>query len=395
MKAVIGAGFGDEGKGLMTDYLASQLEHGIVVRFNGGAQAGHTVVTPDGKRHVFGHVGAGTFAGLPTYLSRFFVANPMLFRKELASLQACCSLPTVYLDPRCPVTTPYDMIVNQVVELARGDARHGSCGVGFNETVTRTQVGPALFAADLADAAVVLSTLRRIRDEYVPHRLRQLGVNSVPGAYARLLRDDGICERYLEDVRVLLGATAIADHRIFSSFEAVIFEGAQGLFLDETHRFFPYVTRSRTGLHNVVRLLGEAGLDGLRLEVVYVTRTYLTRHGPGPFPTETGDRPYPGVEDLTNLPNPYQGVLRFGLLDLDAMTDAVRADLRFAQGLDLSVRIAITCLDQVGGPVRYVAGGREAASPADDFVLKVLDSVGVGGAYLGWGPTRCHVSVYR
>ncbi|MBC7293790.1 MAG: adenylosuccinate synthetase, partial [Thermoleophilia bacterium] len=292
-KVVIGAGFGDEGKGLITDYLASQQERGIVVRFNGGAQAGHTVVTPDGKRHVFGHVGAGSFAGLPTYLSRFFVANPMLFRKELASLQACCPLPTVYLDPRCPVTTPYDMIVNQVVELARGDSRHGSCGVGFNETVTRTLSGPALFVSDLADTELVFSILRQIRDEYVPHRLRKLGVNSVPETYARLLRGDDICERYLEDVRVLLSATAIADHRIFSSFEAVIFEGAQGLFLDETHRFFPYVTRSRTGLHNVVRLLGEAGLDGLRLEVVYVTRTYLTRHGPGPCPTETGDRPYP------------------------------------------------------------------------------------------------------
>lgn len=69
---VIGSSFRDEGKGLMTDYYASQNPDAVIVRYNGGAQAGHTVTTPDGKRHVFSHFSSGSFAGNPTYLSHFF-----------------------------------------------------------------------------------------------------------------------------------------------------------------------------------------------------------------------------------------------------------------------------------------------------------------------------------
>lgn len=81
-RVVIGSSFGDCGKGLVTDYLCSQGA-GIVVRFNGGANAGHTVVTPDGQRHVFSHFGSGTLLGVPTFLSSFFVCNPIQFAKEL------------------------------------------------------------------------------------------------------------------------------------------------------------------------------------------------------------------------------------------------------------------------------------------------------------------------
>ena len=79
---VIGANYGDEGKGLMTDYLADKYQAEVVVRFNGGAQAGHTVVTPAGQRHVFSHFGSATLSGSRTFLSKHFVANPILFLKE-------------------------------------------------------------------------------------------------------------------------------------------------------------------------------------------------------------------------------------------------------------------------------------------------------------------------
>lgn len=85
-RVVIGANFGDEGKGLVTDWLCAQGA-GVVVRFNGGAQAGHTVETPEG-RHVFHHLGSGTFCNVPTYLSQYFICNPILFLHELERLQA-------------------------------------------------------------------------------------------------------------------------------------------------------------------------------------------------------------------------------------------------------------------------------------------------------------------
>ncbi len=138
-RVVIGAQFGDEGKGRVTDHYAAEVGgDGIVIRFNGGAQAGHTVVTPDGLRHVFSHVGSGAFAGAATFLSRFFVSNPILFLKEMAILAAKGVELRIYVDPHGPVTTPYDMMINQIVERERGGNRHGSCGVGFGETIERS-----------------------------------------------------------------------------------------------------------------------------------------------------------------------------------------------------------------------------------------------------------------
>src|SRR5471032_1189579 len=80
--AVIGAGYGDEGKGLLVDALAAAGETAIVCRSNGGAQAGHTVTLADGRRHVFHHLGSGALAGAATHLSRFFVHHPMLLQEE-------------------------------------------------------------------------------------------------------------------------------------------------------------------------------------------------------------------------------------------------------------------------------------------------------------------------
>src|SRR5262249_48902654 len=95
-------------------------------------------------------------------------------------------------------------------------------------------------------------------------------------------------------------------------FDNIVFEGAQGLLLDEYHRFFPHVTRSRTGLANVVDLCQAMG-DIDRLDVYYVIRPYMTRHGEGPFPSYDPDMSFP---DPTNHPNPWQGTLRFGALDV-------------------------------------------------------------------------------
>src|SRR5262249_552775 len=84
--AVIGANFGDEGKGLAVDAIVALDPDAAVIRFNGGAQAGHTVVAEDGRRHVFSHFGAGTLRGAATFLSRFFVVQPSIFAREPSNL---------------------------------------------------------------------------------------------------------------------------------------------------------------------------------------------------------------------------------------------------------------------------------------------------------------------
>ncbi len=385
--AVIGAHFGDEGKGVLTDALvASQEVPPLVVRFNGGAQAGHTVVTPEGRRHVFGHLGSGTLAGAPTLLSRFFVSNPMLLAKEwedLADLD-----PVVFADPKGLVTTPWDMLVNQALERARGAHRHGSCGVGFNETITRSE-DPAfcLRVEDLAQAALLEEKLEGIRDIYLPRRLETLGL--VPDAtFQSLLASPELRADYLRACASFTRRVQVRpEAELLAQAQDLVFEGAQGLLLDECHPWFPHVTRSRTGLPNVLALAREAGLD--HLDVVYVSRWYLTRHGAGPFPSELPGKPSPAIQDPTNQPNDWQGTLRFGLLDLDLLRSTIHADLAAAQDFPVAAHLALTCLDQAGPRLPILeAPGQHRNVPTSAFPSFAAEALELPLAYVGSGAVR-------
>jgi len=394
IKAVIGANFGDEGKGLMTDYLAYQCKDGVVVRFNGGAQAGHTVTTPEGLRHVFGHVGAGTLVGLPTYLSRFFVVNPMLYIKEIAALKGLGVTPQVYMDKACMITTPYDIMLNQIAEISRGTQKHGSCGVGFNETITRCLYADdyAIQVADLADELLLMEKLYAIRDDYMPLRLKALGIQTVPERYEALLRIDGIIKAFMADARFMLEAVAVTDLNVLSPYGSILFEGAQGLLLDQDHPFFPHVTRSSTGMKNVAELLSEMGYHNEDTGVIYITRAYMTRHGAGPFPTELPEKPYPRIEDRTNVPNPYQDALRYGLLDLSALADTISKDLKHTGKLkQCRVKLAITCLDQLEDKIDYFYHGKRMQETIDAFIESTFKALGLKDGYLSYGPTRATV----
>ncbi len=383
-QAVIGACWGDEGKGLLTDALARPDT--LVVRFNGGAQAGHTVVAPDGRRHVFHGVGSGTFRGAATFLSRFHVHNPLLHGEEVAQLRRLGLALRVIADPRGMVTTPWDMMLNQMAEETRGAERHGSCGMGLNETVTRTQAGFALTAGQLGDAAALREVLHGIRARWVPQRLDALGLRPSPDWLARL-DSAGVWDAFMDAARAFAAEVPRATNAIAAHSGPVLFEGAQGLLLDAEHRWFPHVTRSRTGLTNVATLAQEAGIGAL--DVTYVTRAYATRHGAGPFPREV-DASYP---DVTNVPNPWQGTLRFGELDLDLLHEAVAADMA-ASLLPVSHRLAVTCLDQVGEQVGFWQGGSSrTAAPA--AMLDTAQALLGGGLIASYGPTRDTLGVGR
>ncbi|CDH44077.1 adenylosuccinate synthetase, partial [Candidatus Contendibacter odensensis] len=388
-QVVIGAQFGDEGKGRMTAaYAAAVGCDGIVVRFNGGAQAGHTVVTPEGRRHVFSHIGSGTFAGAATFLSRFFVSHPLLFLKEWEVLAAQGVRPVVYVDPDSPVTTPYDMMINQIIEQERGAARHGSCGLGFGETLERNLISDyALTVGDLADAAALTLRLEAIRRCYAPARLARLGFEAAAAQNRTLLQSDAILKHFVADGRRFLDSVTVMDAKAAISGRSLLFEGAQGLLLDQERGCFPYVTRSHTGLRNVLTLAGEWGLEWI--EVTYVTRAYLTRHGAGPLLHELPDKPYPGVSDPTNLPNAYQGSLRFAWLDLDLLQRAIAADLADAAlspALTVHPRLAITCLDQIGDEkMRYYRSGRYHQTTIASGVAAVATAVGLHEVQLGFG----------
>lgn len=373
--AVIGSSFGDEGKGLMTDYFTRMFGGGgvLVARFNGGAQAGHTVVAGDGARHVFSHVGAGSLAGADTLLSRHFIANPIVFAREGEELERLGVRPRVTVDPRALLTTPYDMLINEMVETSRGAARHGSVGLGINETVTRSEAGGFRLTAGRAmhDRAAAARMLRSIRDTWVPRRVAALGIGAEYERRRGLIDCGELAENWLYVLDDFARHVQLRpDTEVLAEHETVVFEGAQGLALDQTRGLFPHVTRSNTGIRNVVEVMRE--LPPAELTVTYATRGYLTRHGAGPLSGELAEKPFPGVYDPTNVDHEFQGRLRYALLDLPALGRRVAQDfgdtapLRVNGGTRMGV--AVTCVDQLPEAARWRCGGRIVDGSPDDLV---------------------------
>ncbi len=155
---VVDLGFGDSGKGLLTDFLARRTGASVVVRYNGGAQAGHNVVTSDGRHHTFAQFGAGSFVpGVRTFLSRHVIVHPtaLLFEgRALEEKGVGDVFSRLRVSEAARVITPFHQAANRLRELARGEARHGSCGVGVGEIGhALTDVGGAdgVFQGHLAE----------------------------------------------------------------------------------------------------------------------------------------------------------------------------------------------------------------------------------------------------
>jgi adenylosuccinate synthase len=341
--SIIGSAYGDCGKGMLTDYYCSQLSDPIVVRFNGGAQAGHTVVTPEGQRHVFGHLGSGSFLGAPTYLAEQFIVNPIIFRKEFKKFQKEFGItPKVYVSPYCLVTTPYDMMINQITEEARGDCKHGSCGMGINETIERSNQFVNIQVQDLGWVAVITVNCMYIRDEWMSKRILQNGINDHKIKPEFL--SPNIVNKFMEDVKFFRENTTVASVDVLRE-KNLIFEGAQGLLLDQYHENFPHVTRSSTGIENVCQIAKKIGLK--EVEVTYATRWYVTRHGRGEMVYECPkDELSPFIEDKTNIFNVYQENLRFGYLDLNYLCKTIKHDMTKNDGVTIIPSLSVSCLDQ-------------------------------------------------
>jgi len=387
---VIGACYGDEGKGRTVDAIAHRLGPGtVVVRSNGGAQAGHTVVAPSGARHVFHQIGSGAFAGAATHFSRFMVSHPMMLAEEVAAVAALGGETRVTADPRGYVTTPWDMMVNQAAEMARGGGRHGSCGLGFGETVGRCEEsGFGLSVADLR-APGLRDRLVAIRDLWLPDRLAALGVGDAGAEFLAFSASEAVLDRYLEDCRLFMRLVTIRDDADLGRARHVIFEAAQGLMLDQSHRDFPHLTRSNTGIRNMLAIAAEAGIASL--DVCYATRCYITRHGRGPMADERDIAGYFTVDDPTNVPNAWQEAIRTGLLDIDTLALTIAGDAAFAagSGVALTRRLSVSCLDQaVAGVVTCLAGGEMVVVPSLAFPFWLGARVGAAGTTGRWSPGR-------
>jgi adenylosuccinate synthase len=342
---VVDLGYGDAGKGTVVDWLVTRAARDegrpvpAVVRFNGGAQAAHNVIRDDGRWHTFAQFGSGTFTpGTRTFLSRFMLVDPLALTAEaanLARLGVPDPLGLVTVDADALLTTPYHRAANRVREAARGDGRHGSCGMGIGETARYALEHPADAprAADMTSPRTMVRKLTLLCDRLVA----ELPGNSLASVDGTLPPPAELAAVYraVADRIYLVGDGYLS--RLLRE-GPVVFEGAQGVLLDEWRGFHPYTTWSTTTFANAAALLAEAGQTATRLGV---TRTYQTRHGPGPFPTEDAGLRLP---EPHNGNGRWQGPFRTGHLDAVALryAAAVAGAVAGAGGVDA---IALTHLD--------------------------------------------------
>lgn len=395
---VIGSLFGDEGKGRITDLLCAKHPSTINVRFNGGAQASHTVVTPEGKRHAFRHFGSGTFTKAPTYLSADFIVNIYAFSEERRKLTSEFGIqPIVYVNPNSVVTTIWDMYINQAIETVRGEERHGSCGMGINETMHRSKYEEyKITVMDLLYQEKLREKLERIQNEYVPMRLKNkyhVLIEELPEEYRALFENKENINMTIFYAQEFLENVQIMGDFILNKFENVVFEGAQGLMLDQgNEKFWPNVTTSNTGIKNVMQILNALKFNG-NLEIYYISRCYATRHGRGLFPTEVEGKLYKNIVDLTNVPNEFQEGLRFGILDIDLLKYGINRDLQNLK-FPAQINMVLTCFDQLDElGAKYIFEGKEENVSKKQFLTQVSSILkknidGLRNIYISKGAKR-------
>lgn len=357
--AVIGMNYGDEGKGHITNFFSD--ENALNIRFNGGAQAAHAVFLSDGRNHIFHHFGSGSLQGARTLLASHFIVNPIRFVDEYEALSQKTDLREVFIDPRCRVSTHYDMLINAFSSWYH--RKHDTCGIGINETIERNQFRQLrIRARDLVNKSEdqLKSILQTIENEYVPYRLDKLKLpKSMFRSYCskRIKNRKETMEAYLRTIKFVMAKSVVwpDDNLIYrfltrSPARHLVFEGAQGLLLDQ-HRteYMPYLTRSSTGIKNVFEVLGTMRTS-INLDVCLVTRTYLTRHGDGPLFNEFS-LPHAKITEPANPENPYQGKMRYGHLNKDWYNKALKElqhNNKYPKCIaKYEVGVAMTCMDHI------------------------------------------------
>ena len=333
---VVGAQWGDEGKGKIVDLLTQDAD--VVVRFQGGNNAGHTLVV-GGEKTVLHLIPAGILhPGKSCVIGNGVVADPSVLVMEIDRLKAKGGMRddaqlVISLDAH--VIMPWHKAIDIAREQAAGEGKIGTTGRGIGPTYEDKVARRGVRIRDLLDEA----RLARKVKERVPsarEELKRLGATSDldEAAIVKQYADYGRrLARYANDVSLWL-------HRALKAGKSLLFEGAQGTMLDVDHGTYPFVTSSNTVAGNAVIGcgLGPSAVD----YVLGISKAYSTRVGGGPYPTElkdeTGDR-------LRKIGNEFGATTgrprRTGWLDALALRYAARVN-----GLDA---LAITKLDVLTG----------------------------------------------
>lgn len=325
IKVVTGANAGDEGKGMVAYALAkdaiSNHEKVLSILYNGGVQRGHTA-----NGQVVHCTGTGDLAGGTTFYDEHFVVDPIaLWITETK----------VYIHPNCRIVLPCDVMRNRAKEISRGLSKHGSCGMGIFECVKRNKYPHlSIRTADLEDSFSLYQNVVRLEKMFADGLSDEVyNIDNFMRAADYVVRNCPIIELY----------------DILPDYDTLIFEGGQGLLLDQANvGDFPHLTPSSVGsynIHNTINTLGANSTD-----IFYVSRSYMTRHGVGPMDAECRREDInPDIVDKTNIRNDWQDELRFGYIDTDKLYRRVRGD--FSRYDNAKLNMVFTQLNYTGGRI--------------------------------------------
>lgn len=279
---VVGAQFGDEGKAKVTDLLAKNAN--VVVRYQGGCNAGHTVVV-DGETYKFNLIPSGVlYKGSICILGPGMVIDPRAFLTELKGLlERGLDDSCLKVSNHAHVTMPYHLIIDAAEEASRGEHKIGTTKRGIGPTYADKCARTGIRIEDLLDRDALQSKLQWLvpRKNIILERL----YNLPPLKVSDIFEEYSV---YADKIAKYVCDTAAIIFQSVRERKNILFEGAQGTLLDLDHGSYPYVTSSSpsAGGACVGAGIGPTIID----RVIGVSKAYMTRVGEGPFPTEqTGD----------------------------------------------------------------------------------------------------------
>lgn len=328
---IVGAQWGDEGKGKVVDLYTSQAEY--IVRFQGGNNAGHTLVV-NGKKTVLHLIPSGVLhPGKTCIIANGVVFDPIVFFEEIESLISSGAISaqkpfeSIRVSERAHVILPYHRLVDRLRE------EHGAKGTGKGKIGTTVRgIGPAyedkvarrgIQVVDLLRPQLLRAKLERAIEE--KNVLLKHHFGHEPVAVEEIYQE---CLKYGERLKPFVGDVRGLLQEAIRSKKTILFEGAQGTLLDVDHGTYPYVTSSSTVSGGALTGSG-LGLNAAS-QVIGITKAYTTRVGTGPFPTEIEDTEPQIAERIREIGKEFGATTgrkrRVGWLDLVALKYAVEVN---------------------------------------------------------------------
>ncbi len=336
---VLGTQWGDEGKGKIVDLLTDQAE--AVVRFQGGHNAGHTLVI-GGKKTVLHLIPSGILRdNVLCLIGNGVVLSPSALLDEMGKLEAS-GVPVrsrLRLSPACPLILPYHVALDQAREAAKGSAKIGTTGRGIGPAYEDKVARRSVRLGDLMCRDRFATKLREVMEYHNFVLTQYFKVSAVD--YDKVL-DESL--QMAEQLRSMVADVTSLLHNYREQGKRIMFEGAQGSLLDIDHGTYPFVTSSNTTAGGTAT---GSGFGPLYLDYVLgITKAYTTRVGSGPFPTELFDDVGKHLSSKGNEFGATTGrARRCGWFDAMALRQAVR--INSVSGLCLTKLDVLDGLDEV------------------------------------------------